>query len=113
MFSVPCTPSSTSSELPPALTINATAAVALIVNAGGSSLLVLEGVQGTLNMHQVFVTPSSVDAATYMLAPMATQTQTLVAAGEGGLGTFYGAVPNPQPKCKLTDGGTAILPKAL
>ena len=91
----------------------ASSAVALIVNAGGSSLLVLEGVQGALNMHQVFVTPSSVDAATYMLAPMATQTQTLVAAGEVVLGTFYGTVPNPQPKCKLTDGGTAILPKAL
>jgi hypothetical protein len=88
-------------------------AVALIVNAGGSSLLVLEGAQGALNMHQVFVNPSSVDAATYMLAPMATQNQTLVAAGEVVLGTFYGIVPNPQPKCKLTDGGTAIVPKAL
>jgi hypothetical protein len=88
-------------------------AVALIVNAGGSSLLVLEGTQGALNQHQVFVTPSSVDAATYMLAPTATQNQTLVAAGEVVLGTFYGAVPNPQPKCKLTDAGTAILPKAL
>jgi hypothetical protein len=88
-------------------------AVALVVNAGGSSILVLEGSQGQLNMHQVFVSPSDVNAATYMLAPGATVNQTLIASGDVVLGTFYGTVPNPQPKCKLTDGGTAIQPKAL
>src|ERR1041384_3807277 len=43
-------------------------AVALVINAGGSSILVLEGTNGQINMHQVFVSPSTVDAATYMLA---------------------------------------------
>jgi hypothetical protein len=88
-------------------------AVALVVNAGGSSILVLEGANGQLNMHQVFVNPSTVDAATYMLAPGATVNQTLIASGDVVAGTFYGTVPNPQPKCKLTDGGNAIQPKAL
>jgi hypothetical protein len=88
-------------------------AVALIVNAGGNSILVLEGTNGQLNMHQVFVSPSSVDAATYMLAPGASVNQTLIASGDVVAGTFYGTVPNPQPKCKLTDGGAAIQPKAL
>ena len=88
-------------------------AVALVVNAGGSSILVLEGTSGQLNLHQVFVNPSTVDAATYMLAPGATVNQTLIASGDVVAGTFYGTVPNPQPKCKLTDGGTAIQPKAL
>jgi hypothetical protein len=88
-------------------------AVALVINAGGNSILVLEGTNGQLNMHQVFVSPSTVDAATYMLAPGATANQTLIASGEVVAGTFFGTVPNPQPKCKLTDGGAAILPKAL
>jgi len=88
-------------------------AVALVINAGGSSILVLEGANGQINMHQVFVSPSTVDAATYMLAPGATVNQTLIASGDVVAGTFYGTVPNPQPRCKLTDGGTAIQPKAL
>jgi hypothetical protein len=88
-------------------------AVALVINAGGNSILVLEGANGQINNHQVFVSPSTVDAATYMLAPGATMNQTLIASGDVVAGTFYGTVPNPQPKCKLTDGGTAIQPKAL
>jgi hypothetical protein len=87
--------------------------VALVMNNGGSTVLVLEGTQGNLNQHSLSITPSNVDAATYMLAPMATQNQVLVAAGEFVLGTFFGTTPSPQPKCKLTDGGTAISPKAL
>src|SRR5262249_28655144 len=93
--------------------------VALVVNAGGSALLVLEGAQGNLNMHQVNVSPSTADAATYMVAPVPpanTQPQpiqVLIGSGEFVLGTFFTSPPNPQPKCKLTDGGTSIQPRAL
>jgi hypothetical protein len=96
--------------------------VALIVNGGGDQLLVLEGSQGDLKKHQVFVQPSTVDGATYMQAPPridaghvgeAQPIQTLVAAGDFVLGTFYANVPNPQPKCKLTDKGASIQPRAL
>lgn len=88
-------------------------AVALVMNNGGSTVLVLEGTQGNLNQHSLSITPSNVDAATYMLAPTATQNQILVAAGEFVIGAFLGTTPSPQPKCKLTDSGTAISPKAL
>jgi hypothetical protein len=96
--------------------------VALVMNAGGSSILVLEGTAGAMNQHQVFVTPSTADAATYMQPPNRIDTghageaqpiQVLVASGDLVLGTFYANVPNPQPRCKLTDAGTAITPKAL
>jgi hypothetical protein len=97
--------------------------VALVFNSGTSAIVVLEGKPGAmLSHHDVFATQTSADAATYMQAPNRTDTghageaqpiQTLVASGEVVLGTFFGVVPNPQPKCKLTDGGTAILPKAL
>ena len=96
--------------------------VALILNNGGSSIAVLSGTQGALNLHQVFVQPSTVDAATYMQAPPRIDAghtgetqpiQPLVASGEFVLGTFYSNVPNPQPKCKLTDKAASIQARAL
>src|ERR1044071_4889747 len=86
--------------------------IALIINGGGSQILVLTGA-GQLNMHNLFVNPSSVDAATYMLPPGSTVAEPLVASGDVVVGTFYGTVPNPQPTCKLTDSGTAIVPHGL
>ncbi len=86
--------------------------IALVVNGGGSQILVLTGA-GQLNMHNLFVNPSTVDAATYMLPPGSTVDEPLVASGDVVVGTFYGTVPNPQPTCKLTDGGTAIQAHAL
>ena len=41
----------------------------IVINAGGNSILVLEGASGQLNNHQVFVSPSSVDAPTAVAAP--------------------------------------------
>jgi len=95
--------------------------IALIVN-GGSSIAVLAGTQGKLDLHQVAAQPSTVDAATYLQAPPRTDVghvgevpplQPLVAAGDVVLGTFYANVPNPQPTCKLTDAGTSIGARAL
>ena len=99
-----------------------TSDIALIVNGGGSSIAVLAGTQGTLNLHQVFVQPSTVDAATYLQAPPRTDVghvgeaqpiQPLVAAGDFVLGTCYANVPAPQPKCQLTDATISIKPRAL
>jgi hypothetical protein len=86
--------------------------IALIVNGGGSQILVLTGA-GQLSMHNLFVNPSSVDAATYMLPPGSSVAEPLVASGDVVVGTFYGTVPSPQPTCKLTDGGTPIVPRGL
>lgn len=86
--------------------------IALIVNGGGSQILVLTGT-GQLNMHNLFVTPSPVDAATYMLPPGSTVEEPLVASGTVVVGTFYGTVPNPQPTCTLVDSTTPIAPRAL
>ncbi|HEX8112442.1 MAG TPA: hypothetical protein VF516_32150 [Kofleriaceae bacterium] len=86
--------------------------IALVVNGGGSQILVLTGA-GQLNMHNLFVNPSTVDAATYMLPPGSSADEPLVASGDVVVGTFYGTVPNPQPTCKLTDSGTAIQAHAL
>jgi hypothetical protein len=95
--------------------------VALIVN-GGSSIAVLAGTQGTLDLHQVAAQPSTVDAATYLQAPPRTDVghigevpplQPLVASGDVVLGTFYANAPKPQPACKLTDAGTPIGARAL
>jgi hypothetical protein len=86
--------------------------IALIVNGGGTQIVVLTGA-GQLNMHNLFVSPVSVDAATYMKPPGSTVDEPLVASGDVVVGTFYGTVPNPQPTCKLVDAGTAIQPHAL
>ncbi len=86
--------------------------IALVVNGGGSQILVLTGA-GQLNMHNLFVANSMADAATYMLPPGSTVDEPLVASGDVVVGTFYGTVPNPQPTCKLTDAGTAIQAHAL
>jgi hypothetical protein len=67
---------------------------------------------GQLNMHNLFISPSPADAATYMLAPGQTVTQPLVASGEVVIGTFY-ANPPATPTCKLVDGTAAIKPLAL
>jgi hypothetical protein len=94
---------------------------ALAINAGGTQILVLTGA-GQLNMHNLFVSPSTVDAATYMLPPSRTDAghvgeahpeAPLIASGDAVVGTFYSNVPNPQPTCKLLDGATAIAPRAL
>lgn len=94
---------------------------ALAINAGGTQILVLTGA-GQLNMHNLFVSPSTVDAATYMQPPNRTDAghvgeahpeAPLIAAGDVVVGTFYSAVPNPQPTCKLLDGASAIAPRAL
>jgi len=86
--------------------------IALIVNGGGTQIVVLTGA-GQLNMHNLFVSPVSVDAATYMQAPLATVEQPLVASGDVVVGTYYSNVPTPQTTCKLTDAGTAIAPRGL
>lgn len=95
--------------------------VALIVN-GGSSIAVLAGTQGTLDLHQVAAQPSTVDAATYLQPPPRTDTGhvgevppllPLVASGDVVLGTFYANGPATQPTCKLTDAGTPIGVRAL
>jgi hypothetical protein len=95
--------------------------IALIVNGGGTQIVVLTGA-GQLNMHNLFVSPVSVDAATYMQPPSRTdpghvgETQPeepLVASGDVVVGTYDSNVPTPQTTCKLTDAGTAIQPHAL
>jgi len=92
--------------------------VALIVDAGGSSITVLTGAQGALNPHSLSISPSTVDAATYMQAPNRTDVghvgemqpvQPLVASGDVVLGTFYANPPSPQPKCKLVDATVAAV----
>jgi hypothetical protein len=88
--------------------------IALIAN-GGSSIAVLTGTQGALDLHSVLIQPSTVDAATYMQAPPRIDAghagelqpiQPLVASGDVVLGTFYANPPDPQPTCMLTDSGT-------
>lgn len=92
--------------------------VSLIVNSGASQITVLTG-SGQINLHQVFVTPSTVDGGTYMQPPPRLDTsavqpvQPLIASGDLVVGTFLAGPPNPQPKCKLVDDGTAISPRAL
>lgn len=94
--------------------------VALILNSGGNSILVLEGPATSLTMHQLTNTSNMVDAATYMQPPnrmdngQPQMISPLVASGELVAGTFLGGAPQTgQPTCKLTDGGVAIGPRAL
>lgn len=97
--------------------------IAFIVNGGGSQILGLVGT-GQLDRHDLFVAPSNVDAATYMQPParfdnaMPQPPRPLVASGEFVLGVFT----NPEPavdgsgmhvRCRLTDAGTSITPRAL
>lgn len=97
--------------------------IAFIVNGGGSQILALVGT-GQLDRHDLFVAPSNVDAATYMQPPpridnsMPQPPRPLVASGEFVLGVFT----NPEPavdgagmhlRCRLTDAGTSITPRAL
>jgi hypothetical protein len=93
--------------------------VSLILNSGANSIAVLTG-GAQIDLHQVFLTPSSVDAATYMQPPnraetptVAEPTQPLIASGEVVAGAYFANVPNPQPRCRLTDAGMAIQPRAL
>jgi len=96
-------------------------AVAVAINAGGSSIAVLTGT-GQVDLHQVFVTPSTVEAATYMQPPPradaehlgeAQPVQPLIGSGDFVLGTFYANVPRTQPKCKLTQAMAVIGIRAL
>jgi hypothetical protein len=95
--------------------------VSLIVDAGPGSIAVLAG-STQIALHTVFLQPSAAAAATYMKPPAridpphtgeAQPEQPLVASGDYVLGTFYTDPPSPQPTCELTDGGTAISPRAL
>jgi hypothetical protein len=94
--------------------------VALIVSGGSSQIVVLTGTD-QLSLHNLFITSSTnnipVDAATYMLPPGSSVEEPLVASGDIVVGTFYGAVPSPQPTCKLVEsatvGAAAIAPRAL
>jgi hypothetical protein len=95
--------------------------IALIVNGGGSQVLALIG-SGQLSRNDLFVNPSTVDAATYMKPPKRTDaghageaqpTRPLVASGDVVLGALFGTPPNPQPTCRLVDGANAIKPRAL
>lgn len=94
--------------------------ISAIINAGGSSIAVLIG-SGQIDLHQLFIAPSTVEAATYMHppdrivagVPEPLMEAPLVASGDYVLGTFLANVPNPQPKCKLASGGVAIGPRAL
>jgi hypothetical protein len=100
--------------------------IAMIVNGNANSsnsnqIVALIGT-GQLELHQLIVSPSTVEAATYMQPPPRPDTSAaqpprpLVASGEVVLGVFA----NPQPpgsthlSCKLVDaGGIAIKPLAL
>jgi len=64
-------------------------------------------------MHNLFVSPVSVDAATYMKPPGSTVDEPLVASGRRRVGTVYVTPPNPTQTCRLLDTGTAIQPHAL
>jgi hypothetical protein len=86
--------------------------IALIAN-GGSSIAVLTGAQGALELHSVLIQPSTVDAATYMQAPPRATgepqpIQPLVASGDVVLGTFYTNPPDPQPTCMLNDASAGM-----
>jgi len=97
--------------------------IAAVINAGGSQIAVLIG-SGQIDLHQLFIAPSTVEAATYMHPPNRPDNgepqmeAPLVASGDYVLGTFLANVPNPAPKCKLLSdkhdsGGVAIGPRAL
>jgi len=95
--------------------------VSLVINSGANSIAVLTG-GAQVNLHQVFVTPSTVSAATYMQPPPRTDAahlgeaqpvQPLVGSGDLVLGTFYANVPTPQPTCKLTEAAAGIDIRAL
>jgi hypothetical protein len=96
---------------------------ALLVNGGGSQVLALIG-PGQLDQYNLFVTPSTVDAATYMQPPMRPDTnqaqpaRPLVASGEVVIGVTLNPQPivtgtSMHPVCRLLDGATAITPRAL
>src|SRR5262249_44044704 len=97
--------------------------IALLVNGGGSQILGLVGT-GTLERHDLFIAPSTVDAATYMQPPprfdtsMAMPPRPLVASGDYVLGVFTSPEPavdamSMHVRCKLTEGSAAITPRAL
>jgi len=93
--------------------------VALVTTSGSASIAILRGTNGQLVAHQVFG-PTRPDAATYMVPPPTagfpapTLSQTLVAQDDRVFGTFFNNPPNPQPSCKLVDGGTQpVLVRAL
>jgi hypothetical protein len=86
--------------------------VSLVINSGVNQITMLTGTD-QIELHQVFFTPSAVDAAAYIRAPGAPRAQPLIASGEFVIATFYAGQPVPQTKCRLTDGGAAISPRAL
>jgi len=95
--------------------------VALVVSSGASSIAVLTGA-GEITLHQLFLSPSTADAATYLQPPPRTDpghvgeaqpVAPLIASADYVAGTFYTNPPNPQPRCKLTDTGNTIAPRAL
>ncbi|MBA3393890.1 MAG: hypothetical protein H0T89_14675 [Deltaproteobacteria bacterium] len=92
--------------------------VAFVTSGGSASITVLRGPSGQLTPHQVFG-PGRPDAATYMVAPNLDDTagvqasQTLVAQDDRVFGTFFGTVPNPQPRCKLAAGAMPINVRGL
>ncbi len=92
--------------------------VAFVTSGGSASITVLRGPSGQLTPHQLFG-PGRPDAATYMVAPNLDDaagvqaSQTLVAQDDRVFGTFFGTVPNPQPRCKLTAGATPINVRGL
>ncbi|TMQ06318.1 MAG: hypothetical protein E6J91_38245 [Deltaproteobacteria bacterium] len=94
---------------------------ALIANGGGSSILVLIGTIGTTAPETInlFVTPTTVDAATYVQPPnrpdnnQPQPARPLIASGDIVTLAYVTPQPNPQPVCKLVDGTTAIKPQAL
>lgn len=95
--------------------------VALIVNAGGAQILALVGA-GQLEQHDLVVSPSTVDAASYVQPPPRPDTaapqpaRPLVASGEVVVGAFVNPQPSSRPTCKLIDSvatPTAINARAL
>jgi hypothetical protein len=97
--------------------------IAFLVNGGGSQILGLVGT-GTLERHDLFIAPSTVDAGTYMQPPKRFDTNAaqpprpLVASGDYVLGVFTSPEPandsmSMHVRCKLTEGSAPITPRAL
>ena len=97
--------------------------IALLVNGGGSQILGLVGT-GTLERHDLFIAPSTVDAATYLQPPkrpdnsMSQPPRPLVASGDYVLGVFTSPEPavdsmSMHLRCRLAEGSAPITPRAL
>lgn len=97
--------------------------IAFLINGGGSQILGLVGT-GTLERHDLFIAPSTVDAATYMQPPKRFDTNAaqpprpLVASGDYVLGVFTSPEPavdsmSMHVRCRLTEGSAPITPRAL